>query len=39
MILLKESFIEFINNLKIDNEDEIKTSLDGIGKKIKSKIL
>ena len=37
MILLKESFIEFINNLKIDNEDEIKTSLDGIAKKLNQK--
>lgn len=37
MILLKDSFIEFLDNLQIDNIDEINTSLDGIAKKLNQK--
>lgn len=37
MILLKESFDEFLINLKVDNLEEITTSLNGIAKKLNLK--
>lgn len=37
MILLKDNFLEFLNNLQIDNIDEINISLDGIAKKLNQK--
>lgn len=34
---MKENFIEFLDNLQIDNMDEITTSLNGIAKKLNQK--
>ena len=37
MIFLKENFDEFLINLKVDNLEEITTSLNGIAKKLNQK--
>lgn len=34
---MKDNFIEFLDNLQIDNMDEITTSLNGIAKKLNQK--